>query len=118
LKTAQDLKAHFDTDVRTFSLTGPVSVGKTFITNLLANSKFVSGDLVHTQGISIYEHNRVVYLDTVGSGNPVPLKKDHIIERKLADHYIEEIVKHTSQGHIHVINRLNHYIEEKLIGLI
>lgn len=118
IKTAKQLQEHFDTDLRTFSLTGPFSVGKTFITNLLAGAEFATGDVVHTQGISIYTSNGVVFLDTAGSGNPVPLKKELIIERKLADFFIEEVVKHTSQGHIHVINRMNHGIEEKLIGLL
>jgi len=72
--------------------------------------------VLHTVGISIYENNGIVFLDTAGSGNPVPNKKDLIIERKLADHYIQEVVKHTSQGHIHVINRMNHNIQEMLIG--
>ena len=75
----------------TFSLTGAFSVGKTFITNMLAGTKLLSGETVHTNGISIYENSemRMMFLDTAGSNNPVKHSAEYILDRRLTDFYIE-----------------------------
>ena len=91
-------------------MTGEFGVGKTYITNKLAKTGLLSGETVHTLGISIYLKNGVLFIDTAGSGNPVPNNAKAILDRRLTDFYIEEVVKDTAQSHIHVVNRMNNLI--------
>jgi hypothetical protein len=101
--------------LKTFSLTGGFSVGKTFITNILAGTWLQSGETVHTSGISLYLRDGIVFMDTAGSGNPVNHTRLHILDRRLTDYFIEKVVSDTSHAHIFVINRMNNLIQEKLM---
>ena len=109
------MKKALNKNLKTCSLTGGFSVGKTFITNILAGTGFQSGETVHTSGISLYVSNKIVFIDTAGSGNPVLHTREHILDRRLTDYYIEKVVSDTSQQHIYVINRMNNLIQEKLM---
>jgi ABC-type glutathione transport system ATPase component len=117
-KNVFDLTKALDKEYKTFALTGPFGAGKTFITNLLAGTGLMSGETVHTLGISIYLKQLIAFIDTAGSGNPVKMDADAILDRRLTDFYIEEVVKDTAQGHIHVVNRMTNLIEEKLMSLM
>jgi len=66
---------------------------------------------VHTLGISIYlKDPNIVFIDTAGSGNPVFNNASNILDRRLTDFYIEEVVKETAPSHIHVVNRMTNLI--------
>lgn len=83
-------------NLKTFSMTGEFSVGKTWVINQLAQSGLNSSDVVHTVGISIYKRDDIVFLDTAGSGNPVFNKEPFILDRRMTDFFIESVVKDVS----------------------
>ena len=80
-KNVFDLTNALDKEYKTFALTGPFGAGKTFITNLLAGTGLMSGETVHTLGISIYLKQLIAFIDTAGSGNPVKMDADAILDR-------------------------------------
>ena len=87
--TTKKFESSMTKNYRTFSLTGEFSAGKTFVINELASSGLLSGDVVHTTGISLYIKDDIVFLDTAGSGNPVKNIDEFILDRRLTDFFIE-----------------------------
>jgi polynucleotide 5'-kinase involved in rRNA processing len=65
-KTIDKWIEHFDKRYLIASLTGGFNVGKTFLTNLLANTGLASGNTNHTSGMSIFETDGIVFIDTEG----------------------------------------------------
>ena len=94
--SAKDLVEVLDFDFKTFALTGPFGSGKTFITNMLAKTGLLSGETLHTLGISIYKTFSIVFIDTAGNGNPVKNDPEFILDWRLTDFFIEEVVKDTA----------------------
>jgi hypothetical protein len=46
-------------------------------------------------------------LDIAGEKNPVKDEAGYILDRRLMDYFVEEVVQETSMSHIHVLNRLD-----------
>jgi GTPase Era involved in 16S rRNA processing len=47
-------------------LTGVFNAGKTFLTNKLSKAGLDMGDTTHTSGISLFESDDIVFIDTEG----------------------------------------------------
>ena len=51
------------------------------IASALAKTGLLSGETVHTLGISIYKTDSIVFIDTAGNGNPVKNDPEFILDR-------------------------------------
>lgn len=67
-----------------------------------------TGDTFHTVGIELYKaKGDILFMDVAGEKNPVKDEPGYILDRRLIDYFVEEVVSETSLAHIHVVNRLD-----------
>ena len=67
-----------------------------------------TGDTFHTVGIELYKaQGDILFMDVAGEKNPVKDEPGYILDRRLIDYFVEEVVAETSLAHIHVVNRLD-----------
>jgi ribosome biogenesis GTPase A len=119
LRDINDLKKELDSQsLKTFSLVGKFNVGKSFIIKLLSGVFVKTGDTLHTKGIEFYKAlGDILFLDVAGEKNPVYDEPGYILDRRLVDYFVEEVVQETSMSHIHVVNRIDNTDQEKLMKL-
>jgi GTPase Era involved in 16S rRNA processing len=99
-------------------LVGKFNVGKSFIIKLLSEVYVKTGDTLHTIGIEFYKaKGDILFLDVAGEKNPVRDEPGYILDRRLIDYFVEEVVQETSMSHIHVVNRIDNTDQEKLMKL-
>jgi HSP20 family molecular chaperone IbpA/signal recognition particle receptor subunit beta len=87
---------------------GSYNRGKTFLLNQLCDIKLPSGNLIHTEGISITvgrnQAKNIIFIDTTGTDTAIP--KDQLDDKKAAETLLREIALHLCSHIIIVVNRL------------
>lgn len=99
---------------------GAYNRGKSFLLNKLCKITVPTGNLIHTEGISITagkdNYTNIVFLDTAGTDTPV--RKDEIDSKRATEALLREVVLHLCTFIIIVVNRLRAtdqiYIQEIL----
>ena len=82
--------------------------GKSFLLNQLCNINLPTGNLIHTEGISITagraETKNIIFIDTAGTDTAIP--KDKLDDKKATEALLREIALHLCSHIIIVVNRL------------
>ena len=90
------------------SVIGAYNRGKTFLLNQLCHISLPTGNLMHTEGVSITagreNYTKIVFLDTAGADTPVKL--DALECKRATDALLRELVLHLCSFIIIVVNRL------------
>ncbi|UJR11892.1 hypothetical protein I4U23_016070 [Adineta vaga] len=87
---------------------GSYNRGKSFLLNLLCDTKLPSGNLVSTEGISITipknTAENIIFIDTAGTDTAIP--KNELDDKKATEALLREVALHLSSFIIIVVNRL------------
>ena len=90
------------------SVLGSYNRGKSFLLNQLCNINLPTGNLIHTEGISITagraETKNIIFIDTAGTDTAIP--KDKLDDKKATEALLREIALHLCSHIIIVVNRL------------
>ena len=90
------------------SVLGSYNRGKSFLLNQLCDIKLPSGNLIHTEGISITagrdKAKNIIFLDTAGTDTAIP--KNELDDKKATEALLREIALHLCSFIIIVVNRL------------
>lgn len=90
------------------SVLGSYNRGKSFLLNQLCDLKLPSGNLIHTEGISITagrnQSKNIIFIDTAGTDTAIP--KDQLDDKKATEALLREIALHLCSYIIIVVNRL------------
>jgi HSP20 family protein len=100
---------------------GSYNRGKSFLLNQLCDIKLPSGNLIHTEGISITAGRKlaenIIFIDTAGTDTAIP--KDKLDDKKATEALLREIALHLCSYIIIVVNRLRatdqSYIQQVLM---
>ena len=93
--------------LKSFSLTGKFNVGKTFIIELLSDIFIKNDEDIQVHGIKLYKVNDILFLEAAGESGTVKDEPNYILERRIIDHFFEDVLLETSMLCIHVVNRLD-----------
>jgi HSP20 family molecular chaperone IbpA len=87
---------------------GSYNRGKSFLLNQLCDINLRTGNLIHTEGISITEGRNqaknIIFIDTAGTDTAIP--KDKLDDKKATEALLREIALHLCSHIIIVVNRL------------
>ena len=90
------------------SVLGSYNRGKSFLLNQLCDIKLPSGNLIHTEGISITAGRNmaknIIFIDTAGTDTAIP--KNELDDKKATEALLREIALHLCSFIIIVVNRL------------
>ncbi|CAF4609998.1 unnamed protein product, partial [Rotaria sp. Silwood2] len=99
---------------------GSYNRGKTFLLNLLCNTRLPNGNLVHTEGLSITagrkDAEHTIFIDTAGSDTAIPT--DKLDDRKATEALLKEIALHLCSFIIIVVNRLRGSDQSYIRGVL
>jgi HSP20 family molecular chaperone IbpA len=124
-ENAKDIKPRIQTSEDNrgviVAVLGSYNRGKSFLLNQLCDIKLPSGNLIHTEGISITagrkQAENIIFLDTAGTDTAIP--KDKLDDKKATEALLREIALHLCSYVIIVVNRLRatdqSYIQQVLM---
>ena len=87
---------------------GSYNRGKSFLINQLCNINLRSGNLIHTEGLSMTagrnQAENIIFIDTAGTDTAIP--KDQLSDKKATEALLKEIALQLCSHVIIVVNRL------------
>ena len=98
--------ADFNKDLKSVSISGDAGVGKTWVVRQYTGNPQAEEHI----GLQLHKKDSVVFLDGSGAGNAVKNKKEHIVDRRLVNSYIDNVIKEVCDKNIYVVNSMTNYV--------